>query len=252
MGRGVRLPPLMFSAPEAVGLVMAVLDGHHAAADPEDPVGSALGKLLRGLPRAVAEQAAAIRRTAAAAPDRSAARPDPAVTLQLVQACADRQRVEISYCSEAGHSWQERVDPWAVVVRHSRWYLLCHSLRTEAVRAYRIDRITTVEQLDESCVVPPDLDPIAVLEQHLAHGWRHPVEVQFAAPPDEVAGWLPRSLGELTATAGGGTTLIASTDNPAWYAEQLTICPGDFRVVGGPELREAVRELGCRLLAATD
>src|SRR5690606_27820653 len=50
VGRGVRLPPLTFSSLEALGLVMATLDGHHRAGDPSDPVGSALGKILRALP----------------------------------------------------------------------------------------------------------------------------------------------------------------------------------------------------------
>ena len=63
LGRGLRLPPLTFSATEALGLVMAVLDGHHAASDPTDPVGSALGKIMRALPEPVAAQAEAVRRT---------------------------------------------------------------------------------------------------------------------------------------------------------------------------------------------
>ena len=50
VGRGIRLPPLMFTATEALGLVMAVLDGSHAAADAGDPVGSAPGKIIRALP----------------------------------------------------------------------------------------------------------------------------------------------------------------------------------------------------------
>jgi predicted DNA-binding transcriptional regulator YafY len=77
VGRGLRLPPLRFTAEEALGLVMAVLDGHHEAGDPTDPVGSALGKLVRALPASVAAQAEAVRRTTAPAPDRAAARPDP-------------------------------------------------------------------------------------------------------------------------------------------------------------------------------
>src|SRR6478672_9256600 len=36
VGRGLRLPPVTFSASEALGLVMAVLDGHHAAGDAHD------------------------------------------------------------------------------------------------------------------------------------------------------------------------------------------------------------------------
>ncbi len=62
-GRGIRLPPLVFTATEALGLVMAVLDGSHAAADADDPVGAALGKIIRVLPENVGRQAATMRRT---------------------------------------------------------------------------------------------------------------------------------------------------------------------------------------------
>ena len=49
---------------------MAVLDGHHAAADPNDPVGSALGKILQSLPAHTGRQAAKVRANALAAKDR--------------------------------------------------------------------------------------------------------------------------------------------------------------------------------------
>ena len=115
LGRGLRLPPLMFSADEAIGLVMAVLDGHHDASDTADPVGSALGKIMRALPEPVAAQAEAVRRTTAPAPDRAAARPDPATTAALVQACSDHRRVRFGYRSEAGSENVIEADPWAVV-----------------------------------------------------------------------------------------------------------------------------------------
>src|SRR6188472_2512374 len=83
VGRGLRLPPLTFSSGEALGLVMAVLDGHHAADDPANPVGSALGKIMRALPTTVAAQAETVRRTAAPAHDHAAARPDPSITSDL-------------------------------------------------------------------------------------------------------------------------------------------------------------------------
>src|SRR5215470_3602161 len=95
VGRGLRLPPLVFSATEALGLVMAVLDGHHDAGDPATLVGGALGKIIRALPEPVAAQAEAVRRATAPAPDRGAARPDPQITTELVQACSDRRRVRV-------------------------------------------------------------------------------------------------------------------------------------------------------------
>ena len=124
VGRGLRLPPLMFTAAEALGLVMAVLDGHHDAGDTAGPVGSALGKIMRALPEPVAAQAEAVRRTTAPAPDRATTRPDPATTAVLVQACSDHRRVRLGYRLEAGSENVIEADPWAVVVRHSRWYLL--------------------------------------------------------------------------------------------------------------------------------
>lgn len=252
MGRGLRLRPLMFTTNEALGLVMAVLDGHHAAADAAEPVGSALGKLLRALPEGVAKQAEAVRRTAAPAPDRGAARPDPQTATGLVQACAEHRRVRIGYRSEAGSAWEAEVDPWAVVVRHGRWYLLCWSHGADAARAYRVDRITTVTVGEDRFDPPADLDAVADLEAHLAVGWEYATEVIIDAPVDRVGACLPRTLGRLEPIGEDQTRLVGSTSNPWWYAEELAATPGSFRIVGGPELRHTTRIVGERLSAAAD
>ena len=250
VGRGLRLPPLVFSAAEALGLVMAVLDGHHEAADPTDPVGGALGKIVRALPEAVAAQAEAVRRAAAPAPDRGAARPDPGTTTALVQACTEHRRVRLDYRTEAGTEWVNEVDPWAVVVRHGRWYLLCWSYAAGALRAYRVDRVRSVEALDASFTPPPDLDPVALLESHLAVGWEHEVEVVFEAPLEEVGHCVPRSLGRLEALSDTTSRLVGSTSNTWSYAAQLAGVPAAYRVVKGPELKATARAMGERLLAA--
>lgn len=252
LGRGLRLPPLMFSAAEALGLVMAVLDGHHDASDPTEPVGAALGKIVRALPQPMATQIEAVRRATAPAPDRSAVRPDPETTTTLVQACVNRRQVRLSYRSEAGSEWAIEADPWAVVVRHGRWYLLCRSHATDARRAYRIDRVLGVEVLDGACSPPPDLDPVAELEKHLASGWEYDVEVVIDAPLDAVSRCLPRALGLLQPLDAQVTRLVGSTSNPVWYAEQLTMIPGSYRIVKCPELRKAARGIGQRLLAACE
>jgi predicted DNA-binding transcriptional regulator YafY len=252
LGRGLRLPPLMFTGAEALGLVMAVLDGHHDASDPADPVGSALGKIMRALPEPVAAQAEAVRRATAPAPDRAAARPDPGTTTDLVQACSSRRRVRLSYRSEAGSEWVMEVDPWAVVVRHGRWYLLCESHPAGARRAYRIDRVRTVELLDDTFIPPADLDPVATLEEHLGVGWEYEVEVVIDAPADAIGRCVPRALGRLAPLDNDSCLLAGSTGNPVWYAERLAPIPAPYRIVKCPELQEAARVLGRRLLAAAD
>src|SRR6478735_2857188 len=79
-GRGLRVPPLMFTSTEALALVMAV---------PEDPVGSALGKIVRVLPEPLAGPVDAIRRVTARGWDVGV--PDVETTSALVQASADQR-----------------------------------------------------------------------------------------------------------------------------------------------------------------
>ncbi|MBA2414730.1 MAG: WYL domain-containing protein [Geodermatophilaceae bacterium] len=250
LGRGTRLPPVIFTEAEALGLVMAVFDSQPAAADVDDLVGSALGKLIRALPESIGRQAAALRGHASAAPDRHSARPDPATTSALAAAVAARRRVLVTYRTESGNEWEAEVDPWAVVVRHGRWYLLCHSHRADAIRTYRVDRIHAVQQTAHKFQPPDDLDPVATLEENLGTGWEFPTRVAFHAPLAEVAPWIRPPMGRLE-PSGDGCVLVGSTSNPAMYAQEwLPRVPYAFRVDGGQELRAAVATLVSRFTAA--
>ena len=181
----LRLPPLMFSATEALGLVMAVLDGHHDAERSHRP----------GRQRARQDRAGAARRRwpprprpsggpRRPAPDRAAARPDPGDHhARWCRRARDRRRVRLGYRSEAGSEWDIEVDPWAVVVRHGRWYLLCRSHRRgRACGPTGSTGCAAVEVLDDTFTPPADLDPVAMLEEHLAVGWEYDVEVVIDAP----------------------------------------------------------------------
>lgn len=250
LGRGVRLPPLVFSAAEALGLVMAVLDGRHAAADDDDPVGSGLGKIIRALPVHVGRQAATMREHARAVPD-PWAKPDPEVASALVEAVGERRQVRIGYRSAAGNSRTFEVDPWSVVVRHGRWYLLCFAHHADAVRTYRIDRVTSVGEGTRTYEVPDGLDPVAVLEENLASGWAHDTRVVFHAPASDVAPWLRSTMGRLEALDESRCVVVGSTNNPTMYAgEWLAGMPFEFTVEGGPELRAAVGVVAAKLARA--
>jgi predicted DNA-binding transcriptional regulator YafY len=250
LGRGVRLPPVVFTQDEALALVMAVLEGHPAATSTGEQAGSALAKVIRALPENVGRQAAVLRDYASAAPDRRASHPDPAVTSALVVAVASSRRARLQYRSESGSEWTEEVDPWAVVVRHGRWYLLCHSHLANAVRSYRVDRVRRVEHTSHPFAPPDGLDPVAALQENLGSGWEYPTRVVFKAPASEVAPWIRGPMGRLEPHASG-CVLVGSTSNPTMYAQEwLAAMPFAFRVEGCRELRAAVAALGSRCAAA--
>ena len=252
LARGARLPPVAFSEPEALALVITVLGSHPAAVDAgaSDIVGSALGKVIRALPETVGRQAASLRDHATAAPEHSPARPDPAITSALVASIADRRCVLLTYRNESGEEWDGEVDPWAVVARFGRWYLLCRSHRADAVRTYRVDRIRAVEETPGAFEPPVGLDAVAVLEENLGAGWEFRTRVVFEAPVEQVAPWIRPPMGRLE-PMGAGCVLTGSTSNPTMYAQEwLTRVPLRFRVEGGPELVAAVTDLASRLDAA--
>ena len=250
VGRGLRLPPLTFTAAEALGLVMAVLEGDRNAADPTDLVGSALAKILRVLPERVAGLVRGVRDTTPA--PAGEARVSPELTAQLIGSCAAARRLRLVYRMGEDRDLDMEVDPWAVVLRHSRWYLLCWSHTRQARRVLRVDRIAAAETRPETFAPPASLDALRVLEEHLSQGWTYPVEVLVDAPVDETRRWLPRSMGLLEAAEGNRTRITATTDNPDWYAGRLAAIPVPFVVTGSAELQRATAALGRRLLQASE
>jgi predicted DNA-binding transcriptional regulator YafY len=249
VGRSLRIPPLMFTAAEALGLVMAVLEGHRTAANPTDLVGSALAKIVRVLPEGVAGPVLAFR-DIAGAPVVPQAWVSAELTTQLIEACTAARRLRLAYQMGRDTDLSMEVDPWAVVLRHSRWYLLGWSHTKQARRVLRVDRIAAIEQLSNTFMPPKDLDALRTLEEHLSQGWTHPVDVLIDATVEQTSRWLPRSLGRLEPADEGGTRLLATTDEPAWYARQLAAIPAPFRVIASPELQHATAALGERLTRA--
>ncbi len=262
IGRGLRLAPLMFSPAEAMGLVMAVLEGHRGAADPADIVGGALAKILRVLPVALGEPVRAYRAAASAREAQRGSeadepsRPDPAVVAELLGACNRSQRVRVLYQLqgpvEPGRTAARPmdVDPWSVVLRHSRWYLLCWSQRAGDRRVLRVDRIKTVTLTAHYFRPPEELDALRLLEEQLSSGWPYPVEVLIEAPVREAARHLPRSLGSLEPVDETACRLVGSTENIHWYARRLAVLPMAWRVVQSEELRHAVLALASHVSAA--
>jgi predicted DNA-binding transcriptional regulator YafY len=144
------------------------------------------------------------------------------------------------------------VEPWAVVVRQGRWYLLSRRTSNGAIRTYRLDRIRSVELLPEEFEPPSDLDPVTMLEENFAVGWEYATEVVIEAPAEKISHWLSRTIGRLEPIDDHTCRLVGSTSDPEWYAEVLATIPAPFRIVEGPELRAATRQLAARLRAACD
>lgn len=257
LGRSFRLPPLMLTTAEALGLLMAVLPGSE---DPEVAIDDAVArtarqravaKILRVLPAPVAASAELLR-TVHRTRRSSAPQPDPELVAILVRAVDDARLVGFRYRLSSEESRRMTVAPWAVVLRRELWYLLCWSHTSDARRLLRIDRMDEVRVELETFSAPTDLDALEVVEQHLSEGWRHQVVIDFTASVAEVQHWIPRSMGSLEPLPGTGCRLAGTTQDLRWYLSVLVEIPLEFRIIGGAEMLGAAQDAARRLLAPPD
>lgn len=84
----------------------------------------------------------------------------------LYTATRDRQPVSFSYRKPTGEAATREVEPWAVVSRSGRWYLIGRDRHREAARVFRLSRIeSNVRRIGRAgrYTVPDDLDPQKML-----------------------------------------------------------------------------------------
>ena len=146
-----------------------------------------------------------------------------------------------------------RVDPWAVVVRHGRWYLLCLAHAPgAAARPTGSTASGTVDALNVDVDSPVDLEPAAYLERHLRERLR-PYEtcVEFGNPIDVIAPFVgPPWVSSNPSTTPAACSTARPTTRRCTPASGSATIPHRFHVVGGSSSRQAVREVGDRMVSA--
>jgi predicted DNA-binding transcriptional regulator YafY len=143
------LPPLTITPAEATALAVGLhaLAGTPFAADAR----SALHKVLAVMPEreraAAAEMTGRVRLLVpVAAPARSAG---PVVPAPLREALTAGRVLRLEYADAGGAVTARDVEPLAFLGGEEYWYLAAWCRLREAPRGFRLDRIRTVEALDE-------------------------------------------------------------------------------------------------------
>jgi predicted DNA-binding transcriptional regulator YafY len=252
---GYRMPPLMFSADEAIGLAVALLTSRVGSQDDlPEPVAGALGKIERTLPTELAARIKTIRegfRMARNPWPESTVFPQPEVLAQLIQASLTHNRCWIRYGSSRDDHTSRDIDPYGVLFVDGRWYVhgWCH-LRKDR-RTFRVDRVRRIDTLPETFEPPVDFDlEQAILGSLVLTRGGGTFELQVAAPIEAVRWYVPPSMAQIEAIDEQTTRVHGTTDNPAWLASRIAEMPFPVTVTKLDSLREAMREIGARMLAA--
>ncbi|HYI25933.1 MAG TPA: YafY family protein [Thermomicrobiales bacterium] len=253
---GYRMPPLMFSSDEAIGLAVTLLTARVSSEEQlPAPVANALAKIERSLPQDLAKRIATIRDGFRMArdpwPDANAF-PNPEVLAVVIQASLAKQRLWIRYGNYDGDQTSRDVDPWGVLFLDGRWYLHGWCLLRTGPRTFRIDRIRRVDMLQDDACAPPDGFDIeeAVLRSIAMTRAGGDFDLRIEATAAEVRRYLPPQMAIVEDLPEGGVRAWGTTDNIHWLAPRLGALPFRFSVVGPEPLKDELRKIGERLQQA--
>jgi predicted DNA-binding transcriptional regulator YafY len=251
---GSDLPPLLFSAEEAVALAIGLRAGaaDGAVRDIADLTVSVIAKLEQVLPAAArAHVHAAQMAVSTTAPVRTRAVVDPEIFAALALACRDSEIVRFAYVASDGTQTSRRVEPIALVPAGGRWYLLAWDLGREEWRTFRLDRIA--ETAHTRVIVPrrevPGRDAAGFVQERLAPQAtpRYSATVRIAAPHADVDDLLGPYTTGLIPDGTGHTLWSIHDDRLEILAGALTWLIWPFVITEGDELRTFVHDFASRL-----
>ncbi|MEO3772560.1 YafY family protein [Micromonospora sp. B9E7] len=247
---GYKLPPLMLTDDEAVAVLLGLVVAERVGLATEQPAtATALAKIRRVLPAALADRLAAVQEHLGFTLRRPEQERGPAsgTLLTLASAARHRQRVALDYRSWRGERSHRELDPYGLVFHAGRWYVTGHDHRRGEVRMFRLDRIGAVTPGEAMFTVPDGFEAVAWVTRSLAGvPYQHEVEVLLETDLVAARRRIPPSVAELTATTDG-VLLRARAESLPGMAALLSGLGCPFTVRQPDALRAAVAEHARRL-----
>jgi predicted DNA-binding transcriptional regulator YafY len=163
----------------------------------------------------------------------------------LIAAAKEERWLRVTYRSRERHSTQHLL-PFEVAMEGGFWYCRAYSYEREERRTYRVDRILSVEPVD--AVLPGIVLPDPIPYDDPSHP-----EIEAALTPRGVfAVELEKHLASSIQRAVDGSGRLAFRCPPSeldWFARYFASLGDEVTVLGPPELRARLRDLGKALAA---
>ncbi len=250
---GFRLPPLMFSGEEALALALGLRALHHLGLTALAPaVAGAGAKLARTLPHALRERVRTLEDAVQLDASPWTVPTDAAVLACLLAAVGAERTVTFDYCSHEGVQTRREVEVYGVVHLDGRWYAVGRCLWRDALRSFRLDRISGPTELERTFTRPPEFDARAYLRATLPFA-RAPyeIEVWLDLPPEEATlRFSPWGVVLEADAARGGTRLRCTREHLEPFAGMLLGLGCTLTVHAPAELQEVFGVLAHRAQAA--
>jgi predicted DNA-binding transcriptional regulator YafY len=250
---GFKLPPLMLTEEEAMALTLGLLAVRRTDLALYAPaVEGALAKVERVLPVALRRRVQAVQEAVLLHLPPPRELPVQSAVVTLSTAAAEQRQVVLRHRSAQGMETERSFDPYGVVYREGRWYVVGHCHLRAAQRVFRLDRVQEVTVHDESFTRPVEFDPLAAVLQTLAQQpgtWL--VRAVLRTTLAQAQQLLPAEMATLEETPEG-VEMRVSVEDLEWTARFLINLGMSFVVHEPAALRQTLRRLAAEIAAAAD
>lgn len=156
---GFKLPPMMFTDEEVMAVSLGLLAARQLGlAEAAPAIESVQAKLERVMPDGLKRRARAVSETTKLLLPRPAQVLDDRLLLTLTHAVREEQRIGFIYHRPNQDPVHREADPYGLLFQHGRWYMtgFCH-LR-DAMRSFRLDRMSAARLLPQAFKRPANFD----------------------------------------------------------------------------------------------
>lgn len=235
---GFRMP-LALTEREALAIAVGLLSTRQPQQTPiAGESAQALAKLARVLPAPMRDMVRNIEQVVTFASPIDAG-DDPGAVEHLktvVHATRSCQQIRLRYKAWSGEATSRVVDPYQVVYRYGRWYLVGYCHLRACQRVFRIDHILTATALPET-FDPPQVDALAAVEQAIGRiPWRWEYQVRLELPLAEARQRIAATIADLEQQEQG-VLMRGFADELLWLAHLLAGLRCHLVVLRPPELR---------------
>lgn len=241
---GFKLPPLMFSENEAIALTVGLLAAQKLKlASGTLAIEGTLAKVLRVLPHELRDRVQAVQKTliveATPAEGKTVAHE---VVATLGVAIEQGRQVQLSYQAHSGAVSERVMDTYGLVYR-TCWYAVGYCHLREELRTFRLDRILTLDLLDQPFEQPDAFDPLKFVERSIANTpQQHRAKVLLKTTLAAAQAKVPEAIATLTVVEAG-VLLICYGDSLAWQSQLQQELRLPVVVHEPPELLAEMRRL---------
>ncbi|UVI35392.1 WYL domain-containing protein [Brevibacterium spongiae] len=255
---GSTIPPLLLNTDEAVAVAVGLHSGLSCIIGGMEEISArALAKLESILPDAVRTRVHNLAHfTVPLAENQPVPIVEPALIVTLIDHCHRHERLRFTYRSEASEATGRvedvhlEVEPYRLVNRLHRWYLLAYAPEVEEWRVFHAEHILPKSPSG------PRFDPRPLPAEDIGDyverrvpgsRWRHSAQAIVNAPAAEAAQSLAPAEATVEALADNRCLVTVGGQSIATMALCLARLDVDFTVVDNHELSEFLRRLSHRL-----